>query len=68
MVCLGSTSRRFTKSNGFLGYRQNQGNHTLFIKHSSTGKLTPLLVYMDDMTIVGDDETEKSALKEKLAA
>nr|KYP52093.1 hypothetical protein KK1_026003 [Cajanus cajan] len=42
-----------------LGYRQSQGDHALFIKHSSTGKLTLLLVYVDDMIIAGDDETKK---------
>nr|KYP35648.1 Retrovirus-related Pol polyprotein from transposon TNT 1-94 [Cajanus cajan] len=59
---------RFTKVMVSLGYRQSQGDHTLFIKHSSTGKLTLLLVYVDDNIIAGDDETEKLALKEKLAA
>nr|KYP47675.1 Retrovirus-related Pol polyprotein from transposon TNT 1-94 [Cajanus cajan]KYP47687.1 Retrovirus-related Pol polyprotein from transposon TNT 1-94 [Cajanus cajan] len=59
---------RFTKAIVSLGYRQSQRDHTLFIKHSSTGKLTLLLVYVDDMIIAGDDETEKLALKEKLTA
>ncbi|RDY01851.1 hypothetical protein CR513_14781, partial [Mucuna pruriens] len=49
-----------------LGYRQSQGDHTLFIKHSPDGKLTLFLVYVDDMTIIGDDEIEKLTLKEKL--
>jgi len=42
-----------------LGYQQSQGDHTLFIKHSLNGKLTLLLVYVDDMIIIGDDEIEK---------
>ena len=42
-----------------LGYRQSQGDHTLFIKHSQIGKLTLLLVYVDDIIITGDDEIEK---------
>ncbi|RDX99830.1 hypothetical protein CR513_17073, partial [Mucuna pruriens] len=41
-------------------------NHTLFIKHSPDGKLTLLLVYIDDMVVTGDDEIEKLTLKEKL--
>jgi len=45
---------------------KNQGDHTLFIKHSLEGKLTQLLVYMDDMTVPKDDEQEKQILKEKL--
>ncbi|RDX84430.1 Copia protein, partial [Mucuna pruriens] len=36
-----------------LGYRQSQGDHTFFIKHSLDGKLTLLLVYVDDMIVTG---------------
>lgn len=57
---------RFRKIMVFLGYKQSQVNHTLFIKHTS--KLTLLLVYVNDMIIAKDDETEKLALKEKLVA
>ncbi|RDY07539.1 putative mitochondrial protein, partial [Mucuna pruriens] len=49
------------------GYKQSQGDHTLFIKHSPNGKLTPLLVYVDDMIVTGDDEIKKLTLKENLA-
>ncbi|RDY05890.1 Copia protein, partial [Mucuna pruriens] len=49
------------------GYRQSQGDDTFFIKHSPNGKLTLLLVYIDDMIITGDNEIEKLNLKEKLA-
>ncbi|RDX95274.1 hypothetical protein CR513_22239, partial [Mucuna pruriens] len=31
------------------GYKESQGDHTLFIRHSPNGKLTLLLVYVDDM-------------------
>jgi len=51
-----------------LGYKQIQGDHSLFMKHSPEGKLTLLLVYMDDMIIAGNDEVQKQVLKEKLAA
>ncbi|RDX77885.1 hypothetical protein CR513_41924, partial [Mucuna pruriens] len=47
--------------------KQSQGNHTFFIKHSPYGKLTLLLVYVDDMIVIDDDEIEKLTLKEKLA-
>ena len=40
----------------------------MFIKHSYDGKLTLLLVCVDDMIIAGDDEIEKQTLKERLAA
>jgi len=47
---------RFTQAMVSFAYRQSKGHHTLFIKHSRDGKLTLLLVYVDDMIIVGDDE------------
>ncbi|RDY03473.1 hypothetical protein CR513_12941, partial [Mucuna pruriens] len=50
-----------------LGYMQSISDHTFFIKHSLDGKLTFLLVYVDDMIVIGDDEIEKLILKEKLA-
>jgi len=59
---------RLTQAMISMGYRQSQSDHTLFIKHSQEGKLTLLLVYVDDMIVAGDDEHEKQILKEKLAA
>ena len=41
------------------GYKQSQGDHTLFIKHSATGGVTALLVYVDDIIVTGNDR-EKS--------
>lgn len=51
-----------------LRYRESQGDHTLFLKHSLVGKLTVLLVYVDNFFIFGDDLVEKQLLKEKLVA
>ena len=48
------------------GYKQSQGDHTLFIKHSSVGGVTALLVYVDDIIVTGNDEKEKHELKQKL--
>ena len=59
---------RLTRAMIFMGYLQSQGDHTLFIKHSQEGKLTLLLVCVDDTIVAGDDEHEKQILKEKLAA
>jgi hypothetical protein len=42
---------RFTKAMVCLGYKQSQGDHTLFFKHSQGGKLTVLLVYVDDIIV-----------------
>ncbi|RDY02259.1 putative mitochondrial protein, partial [Mucuna pruriens] len=58
---------RFAQVMISLGYKQSQGDHTLFIKHSLDGKLTLLLVCVDDMIVTSDDEIEKLILKEKLA-
>ncbi|RDX79880.1 hypothetical protein CR513_39648, partial [Mucuna pruriens] len=49
-----------------LGYKQSQGDHTFFIKHSPNSKLTLFLIYVDDMIVICDDEIEKLTLKEKL--
>ena len=48
-----------------IGYGQ-RGDHTLFIKHSKEGKVTILLVYVDDMIVTGNDEEEQGRLKERL--
>ncbi|WMV48782.1 hypothetical protein MTR67_042167 [Solanum verrucosum] len=57
---------RFTKVMIKLGYRQSQGDHTLFIRHSKTGKVTELLVYVDDIIVTGDDSEEIQNMKKCL--
>ncbi|RDY07904.1 hypothetical protein CR513_07929, partial [Mucuna pruriens] len=57
---------RFAQVMISLGYRQSQGDRTLFIKHSPDSKLTLLLVYVDNMIVTSDDEIEKLTLKDKL--
>jgi len=49
-----------------MRYRQSEGNHIVFIKHFSKGKLT--LVFADDMIVARDDKHEKQILKEKFVA
>ncbi|XP_019052185.1 PREDICTED: uncharacterized protein LOC109114293 [Nelumbo nucifera] len=49
------------------GYTQSRADHTLFIRKRN-GKLTTLIVYVDDMVITGDDKEEIKRLKEVLAA
>ncbi|GFY96524.1 alcohol dehydrogenase 1 [Actinidia rufa] len=39
-----------------------EGGHTLFVKHSSSGGVTVLLVYVDDIVVAGNDEKERQAL------
>ena len=50
-----------------LGYKQSQGDHTLFIKHSESGGVTVLLVYVDDIILTGDDRREQQILSQCLA-
>ena len=58
---------RFTKAMRQLRYKQSQGDHILFINHSGEGKITTLLVYVDNIIITKNDDIEKLALKEHLA-
>ena len=58
---------RFTRSMLKYGFQQSQGDHTLFIKHSPLGKVTVLIVYVDDIVLTGDDAEEMQVLKEYLA-
>ena len=50
-----------------FGYKQSQGDHTLFIKHSAVGGVTTLLVYVDDIIVTGNDEREKHDVKQRLS-
>ena len=58
---------RFTKVMLATGYKQSQGDHTLFIKHTVLGGVTTLLDYVDGIIVINDDEKEKEALKNCLA-
>lgn len=40
---------RFTNVMLSMGYKQSQGNHTSFVKHSTLRRVTALLVYVDDI-------------------
>jgi hypothetical protein len=48
-------------------YKQSNSNHTLFLKHKK-GKVTALIVYVDDMVVTGNDLEEKAALQRHLAS
>jgi len=57
---------RFSSTMKEFGYNQSNSDHTLFIKHKG-GKVTALIVYMDDMVLTGDDSEERKALQQFLA-
>ncbi|KAK0580519.1 hypothetical protein LWI29_002881 [Acer saccharum] len=45
---------------------QSQGDHTLFIKHTNSGGVIALMIYVDDIIVTGNDEKEREALKQCL--
>ena len=40
---------KFTRSIHSKVFHQSQGDHTLFLKHGDNGKITTLVVYVDDI-------------------
>ena len=48
-------------------FQRSNSDHTLFLKHQ-LGKVTTLIVYVDDMIIIGDDPKEISRLQNQLAS
>ena len=49
------------------GFRQSQADHTLFVKHSLQGKTIALIVYVDDIILIGNDLEEMQRLKKYMA-
>ncbi|TYK25884.1 Cysteine-rich RLK (receptor-like protein kinase) 8 [Cucumis melo var. makuwa] len=57
---------RFSTSIKSQGYTQGHSDHTLFIKVSKFGKLTVLIVYVDDIVLSSDDTDEILWFKRKM--
>ncbi|KAK1609557.1 hypothetical protein QYE76_033230 [Lolium multiflorum] len=57
---------RFRRAVCAMGYRQCNGDHTVFYRHSNQ-RITILAVYVDDIIITGDDEAEILRLKKCLS-
>lgn len=57
---------RFSLAMKKYGFQQSNSDHTLFLKHK-LGKVTALIVYVDDIIITGDDVEEMSQLQKQLA-
>ncbi|TYK00118.1 Cysteine-rich RLK (RECEPTOR-like protein kinase) 8 [Cucumis melo var. makuwa] len=58
---------RFTTFVKSQGYSQGHFDQTLFTKASKTGKIAILIVYVDDIVLTGDDQTEISQLKQRMS-
>ncbi|RVX03687.1 Retrovirus-related Pol polyprotein from transposon RE2 [Vitis vinifera] len=54
---------RFAKVIKNQGYQQGQSDHTMFFKQSNDGRMTILIVYVDDIILTGDDTREVERLK-----
>ena len=50
-----------------FSYQQANTDHTLFIKHRA-GKVTLLIIYVDDMIVTGDDTAKIEELQKCLAS
>ena len=49
-----------------LGFKQYNGDRTLFCKHCQTAIVTILIVYVNDIIITGDNDKEAMKLEEQL--
>ena len=58
---------RFTKSMRSFCYHQSNLDHILFLKKQH-GKITALIVYVDDMVVTGNDPDERKALQSYLSS
>ncbi|XP_024172060.1 uncharacterized mitochondrial protein AtMg00810-like [Rosa chinensis] len=50
-----------------FGYKQSNSDHTLFLNRRK-GKLTALIIYVDDMIVIGDDQEEAKKLEDYLSS
>ncbi|RVW36151.1 Retrovirus-related Pol polyprotein from transposon RE1 [Vitis vinifera] len=57
---------RFTKPIRVFGYHQSNSDHTLFLKKQH-GKITTLIVYVNDMVVTGNDPEERKTLQNYLS-
>ncbi|BBH05359.1 transposable element gene [Prunus dulcis] len=58
---------RFATSVKKFGYVQSNSDHTLFLKRRKD-KLIALIIYVDDMIVTGDDQTEIQSLHKYMAS
>ena len=58
--------RRFTAAMTKFGYKQSNSDHTLFLKRQK-GRITCLIIYVDDMIITRDDNEEIGIFKKQLS-
>lgn len=57
---------RFSNFMKQIGYKQSDADHTLFVRNNG-GRITALIVYVDDMVVTGNDHDEIAKLQLLLA-
>ena len=58
---------RFAKVIKNQGYQQGQSDHTMFFKQSNDGRMTILIVYVDDIILAGDNDKRSGEVEEGLS-
>lgn len=58
--------RKFTKAVIKHGFEHTQSDHTLFTNFTRAGRLTFLIVYVDDIILIGNDFQSIKLIKEHL--
>ncbi|CAL8991397.1 unnamed protein product, partial [Prunus brigantina] len=58
---------RFSQAMQKCGYCPSQADHTLFLRHSQDGRITIVIVYVDDIIMTGYDIEEINKLKINLS-
>ena len=56
---------KFTKVMKYFGYSQCNQDHTLFFKYNRDNEITLVLVYVDDIIVIGNYTQEIIMVKEK---
>ena len=59
---------KFILTTKILGYKQCNGDHTLFYQHFPIGGVTILIVYVDDIIIIGNNDLQVIKLEEHLTS
>lgn len=58
---------KFTRFIRRIGYSLSQTDHIMFYQHIEGGRVTILIIYVDDIIVTGNDVVEANKLKESLA-
>lgn len=63
----GAWLKKFTKAVIQYNFKQSQSDHTLFVKYTESGKVTTIIVYVDDIIITRYDLDGIKLMKDHLS-